>query len=119
MIINAVLSFLSELWPEKQMSYYRFSDAQLATIYERTSTVLKILRRRWSERLCEEDEIEIICKLDQLRRFLERKALAARLNFEPEAETELLNFSEQVAAAAESCCLASRVEENYPKVSDI
>ena len=53
------------------MSYYRFSDAQLADDFiERTSTVLKILRRRWSERLCEEDETEIICKLDQLRRFL-------------------------------------------------
>ena len=62
------------------MSYYRFSDAQLADDFiERTSTVLKILRRRWSERLCEEDETEIICKLDQLRRFLERKALAEKL----------------------------------------
>ena len=101
--------------PEK---HYRFTPTQLVANYERTRRALKLLRRKWSERLCEEDELEVIYHLDRLRKRLERKALAARLSHELLAERKLLSFASEVAAAANSCCLAPRVEDRYIRLGD-
>jgi hypothetical protein len=119
MKIKKILSAFRSQISFNQPVYHRFSDAQIGVIYERTSRTLKLLRRRWRDRLWEEDEIEIILHLDKLRKRLERKALVARLNSEFQAEQKILDMASEVAVAANSCCICQPVEDGYPKASDV